>query len=70
MVDVPAVRPLTTPAASMLATVVLLLFHVPSVVVLLSAVVLPAQTEVVPVIDAGNGSTVMLAVALQPVPSV
>jgi hypothetical protein len=38
--------------------------------VLLNVVIEPTQTVVVPVIVAGNGSTVTVAVALQPVESV
>jgi hypothetical protein len=46
-----------------------LLLHAPPLVALLSVVEAPAHTCVVPVIADGNGFTVMVAVAVQPVPS-
>ena len=65
-VAVPAVIPvITLPAA--VATAVLLLLHVPEGVASLSVVVKPAQTAIVPVIDAGNGLTVTGVVMIQPV---
>ena len=48
----------------------LLLLHVPDGVVLLNAVVNPAHTVFVPVMDAGNGLTVITVVVIQPVGSV
>ena len=52
------------------ATAVLLLVHAPPVLVLLSAVVRPAHTFIVPVIAAGNGLTVTAVVLIQPVASI
>ena len=49
------------------ATAVLLLCHVPPGVALLSAMVAPKQTAEGPEIVAGNGKTVTVATALQPV---
>lgn len=71
MVSVPATWPVTTPVAEpIVASVVLLLLHVPPVEALNRAVVNPVHTFVIPVIAAGNGFTVSIAVAMQPVGSV
>jgi hypothetical protein len=69
MVLVPAVTPVITPAVLMVATDGVLLLHVPPVVVLLTVVVSPAHTCSVPVMAAGSGFTVTVAVRIQPVPS-
>jgi hypothetical protein len=53
--ETPVTTPLDEPAA---ANVVLLLLHVPPVVTSLNVTEEPAQTTVVPDIDAGNGFTV------------
>jgi hypothetical protein len=53
----------------MVATDGVLLLHVPPVVVLLTVVVSPAHTCSVPVMAAGSGFTVTVAVRIQPVPS-
>lgn len=55
MFAVPAVMPLTNPAASTVATPVLLLLHATLPVVVARLVVAPAQTVAVPVIAAGFG---------------
>lgn len=62
IVDVPAASALTLPTASMVATVVLLLVHVPPSVELLRAVVLPTHAVVVPVIGE-TGFTVTVVTA-------
>ena len=70
MVVVPAVTPETIPElVPIVATLVLLLIHVPPPV-LDSVVVEPAHTVVVPVIADGNGFTVRTVVVIQPVDSV
>lgn len=64
---VPVTRPLTTPVVpSMVATVVLLLLHVPPAVVSVSVVVPPTHTPDAPVIAPGVGLTVTTAVRRQP----
>jgi len=74
IVDVPVAAPVTVPVEPTVATTVLLLLHVPPVVVLLSDVVAPWHTLIVPVIAAtvGNGLAVTFAVtaAVQPKPLV
>jgi len=65
--DTPVMIPVVLPAV---ASVVLLLLQVPPVVALLSVVVRPAHTLVVPLIAAGSGLTVNAVVMLQPVASV
>src|ERR1043165_9320188 len=65
MVDVPLVRPATVPEAVMVATLVLLLCHVPPIA-LVSMVVSPWQTDNVPPVAAGNALTVMVVVLVQP----
>lgn len=67
MVVVPAISPLITPVEPTVATVVLLLLHVPLPPV--SIVVLPVHTAIVPPIGAGRGFTVTIVVALHPAPS-
>jgi hypothetical protein len=67
MADVPGVTPVTTPVADVIvATVVLLLDHVPPGVVLLSVTVLPVHTEVRPDIVLGSGVTVIVVLEIQP----
>jgi hypothetical protein len=59
IVDVPAVIPETTPVPEpTVATVIVVLLHVPPLVALLNDVVDPAHTDAVPVTGAGNGLTV------------
>ena len=53
MFEVPAVTDVTNPAASIVATAVLLLLQVPDTMVLPRADVAPLQIDVVPVIAAG-----------------
>lgn len=65
MVAVPAVMPVTTPAA-MVATASLLLLHEPPATVAVSVVVLPVQTVAVPLTVPGVAETVTLRVVLQP----
>ena len=67
IVDVPAAIPVATPVDdNIVATVVLLLDHVPGVEVLVSVAVAPTQTAVAPPIKAGSGLTVTTLVELQP----
>jgi hypothetical protein len=54
----------------MLATAVSSLFHTPPAVLSLNVIVRPAQTAVMPVIDAGKGFTVIAVVLMQPVGSI
>jgi hypothetical protein len=70
MTDVPAVTPVTTPPAVMVATAGVALLHVPPAVTLLKVVVEPMQTLVVPVMAAGSGLTVTVVVTAHPVPKV
>ena len=67
MTEVPAVTPVTTPPAVMVATAGVALLHVPPAVALLSVVVEPTHTLVTPVITAGSGLTVTVVVTAQPV---
>lgn len=68
MVSVPASTPVTTPVAGiMVAVAVLLLLQVPPALASLSVTDAPSHTPVAPVIVAGSGFTVTLAVAVQPV---
>jgi hypothetical protein len=69
IVDVPGAIAVTMPAASIVATDVLLLTHVPPDVALLSVDVAPGHTAAVPAIAAGVGFTVISAYVLQPVAS-
>ncbi len=69
MIAVPAVPPVTVPPTT-LATDVAELDHVPPAVALLSTVVEPEQTTDDPVIAAGGGLTVTVAVLKQPVAAV
>ena len=62
--------PVTTPAALIVATAGLALVQVPPGLALLRAVVDPTHTLSVPVIAAGNGLTVTMAVIKQPVGNV
>lgn len=66
MVAVPAPTPVTTPLASTLAMLLLLLDHVPPPVVLLNVVVLPGHTVLPPLIAAGLASIVATLVVRQP----
>lgn len=69
MVVVPPVSPLTKPLALLIvATVIVLLAHVPPVVALDSTVVLPVHRVAVPVIGDGKARTVTVFVAVQPMP--
>ncbi len=64
----PIARPVSTPdVGSIDAIEVLLLLHVPPVTELLSVVVPPRQTPVMPVIGGGVGLTVNTLVVMQPV---
>ena len=66
IVVVPGDIPDTTPkAGSIVATVELLLLHVPPAVVLFSVVVFPVHMVVVPVMAPGNGVTVIVKVEIQ-----
>ena len=66
MMDVPIVLPVTTPDDEPIVAFVLLLDQEPPSVELPSVLDKPTQTFSVPVIDAGNGLTVITLVALQP----
>jgi hypothetical protein len=67
MVAAPTVSPVTMPVNKLtVATVVLLLLHVPPAVASLNIVVSPKHTFVLPVIGAGNGFTVTVVVMKQP----
>jgi len=70
ILGVPAVTPVTTPVLPTAATPELLLLHVPPDVVSVSAVVVPVQTVLLPVIALGDGLTVIVVVVKQPVPIV
>lgn len=71
IVAVPAETPVTTPVvATTVAMVVLLLVHEPPVVASDRRVVEPTHTDATPVIDAGNGFTVIEIVLRQPVGNV
>jgi hypothetical protein len=71
IVAVPATRPFTTPVDEpIVATVVLLLDHIPPSVVLLKLVVSPIQTLAVPDIAEGCGFTVTTVFLKQPVGNV
>jgi hypothetical protein len=59
MVAVPAVKALTVPFASTVATVLLLLAHTPPVVALLNVVVVPAVMLVAPLMLAGVAGAVV-----------
>ena len=68
---VPAATPVTIPDDEpTVATPTLPLVHVPPDGVLFNVVVRPAQTVNVPVTDVGNGLTVMVVAAIQPVVNV
>lgn len=54
----PTPAPVTFPEASVVATVVLLLLHVPPVVLSLSEIVVPGQVTVAPFTGKGPGITV------------
>ena len=59
MSEVPGLKPVTTPDASMVATVVLVLAHIPPDVIDESVLVIPGQlvSVVVPVIGSTTGGT-------------
>lgn len=65
MFAVPAIEPVKTPAASMVAFV-LLDDHVPPLVASESEVVVPTHNSVDPVISAGSAFIVTFAVTMQP----
>jgi len=67
MTEVPPETPVTTPPALIVATAGVALLHVPPAVASDNVVVKPMHTLVVPVITAGNGLTVTVAVRKQPV---
>jgi len=67
MVVVPADTPLTAPPVPTVATVVLLLLHVPPAVASVNEVILPAHTARVPVMGAGENVTNTVVVVMQPV---
>lgn len=70
MVDVPALTPVAMPLVEpIVATPVLPLLHVPPGTLLLSVVVAPWHTEVVPPMAEGAAFTVNTVVAIQPVGS-
>jgi hypothetical protein len=69
MVAVPAAAPVTMPVEPTVAVGRAVLLHIPPVVALCNAVVLPAQTLSVPVMGAGDASTLIVAVVVQPLPS-
>ena len=66
MEAVPGETPVTIPPASMLATAILPLAHVPLPEASLSDVVSPMQTDVVPTITDGNELTVITVLVMQP----
>ena len=67
ILSVPVAKPVTTPPVPTVASVLLLLLHVPPVVVLPNVVVNPAQTVGVPVIPEGNVFIVTGSVVKHPV---
>jgi hypothetical protein len=71
MIVVPAVIPETIPVPEpTVATVMLLLLHVPPDVILLSVVAAPAQMAIVPVIAATDGFTETVTVPVPVHPAV
>src|SRR6185369_2100086 len=65
-IDVPPDTPVTTPLDEpIVALVIVPLTHVPPASVLDSVVVVPWHNDIVPVIAAGNGITVAIAVLIQ-----
>ena len=66
MVVVPPLIPVTIPVEPTVATLVMVLSHVPPALMSESEVVEPAQRTAVPVIGAGSGLTVTTIVAIQP----
>ncbi len=66
MVEVPGVRPVTTPVPETVHTTVLVLAQATKGVVVLSVMVLPAHTVVGPVIGAGMAATLTTVVVIQP----
>jgi hypothetical protein len=70
IVSVPAVTPvivMVSPVEPLIAALLLAALHTPPAVVMVSEVELPTHTFAVPVIVAGNGFTVIIFVAVQPV---
>jgi hypothetical protein len=67
IVVVPASTPVAMPLGLTVATLPVLLAHVPPAVASASVVVRPAHTVIVPVMVAGNGLTVITVVVMQPV---
>ena len=70
MTEVPTVTPVTTPPPVMVATAGVALLQIPPPVALLKVVVELIHTLVVPVMAAGSGLTVTVAVTAHPVGSV
>jgi hypothetical protein len=67
IVDVPGLIPVATPVVVFIvATLVLLLAHVPEPVALVSDVLIASQTDKLPSIDEGNGFTVTGVVLVHP----
>ncbi len=63
IVVVPDAMPVISPHSLIVATAVLLLFHVPSVNAFVSIVVVPAQIADSPIIAEGTAFTVIVTVA-------
>ena len=70
MLVVPPLMPATTPVPFIVPMAVALLIHVPPAVASSRSVVCPTQTNALPVIAAGDASTVTTRELMQPVPSV
>lgn len=70
IVDVPANAPVTTPVEPTTVALPLLLVQVPPAGPLLSVVLCPTHTLVLPVIAKGNAFTVTTVVTRQPVDNV
>jgi len=69
-VATPAPIPVTTPEALIVAIVEGAMLHIPRVLSSVNVIEDPTQTESLPVIVAGEGLTVMLAVVSHPAPDV
>jgi hypothetical protein len=69
MTDVPVAIPVATPVLLTVATLVVAELQLPPEVAEVSAVVLPVQIVVVPVMADGNALTVNVAILLHPAPS-
>ena len=68
MVAVPAVAPVTTPVVAPIVKSVPVVLQLPPGVPSATVIIEPSHTAVGPVITAGSGFTVMIAVVAQPVP--